>query len=137
MQREDDDLDEINYGHVLKESMNYKHIDHSVCYLTDQYLFATGSYIQDDNMCQTCERYDVNLDRWAKFPTLLIGRSFHSSCGFEGRYVFVFCGLVVVRSVIKVVSKEDRGMTYIKEELHWRPTDTIERFDSFAKAKGW
>ena len=36
---------DINYGHVVKESMNYKHVDHSMCFLTDQYLFVTGSYI--------------------------------------------------------------------------------------------
>lgn len=88
-------------------------------------------------MCETCERYDVNLDRWAKFPALSVGRAFHSSSGFEGRYVFVLCGLIVERSQIEVVSEEDHGMTIIKEELHWRMTNSIERLDSFYKHKGW
>lgn len=73
--------------------MNYNHTDHSMCFLTDQFLFATGSYLKEENYLTTTERYDVDLDRWAKYPNLTIGRAFHSSCGFEGRYVFVFCGM--------------------------------------------
>ena len=119
------------YGFALKESMNYKRVDHSMCYLTDQFLFVTGSYIQDEKMNETCERYDVAKDRWAKFPPLTVGRAFHASCGFEGRYVFVLCGLAVVRSQFEVTSEEDRGMTAIKEEFHWRISNTIERLDAF------
>ena len=81
--------------HSLKESMNYSHMDHSMCYLSEQFLFVTGSYIKDDNFAATTERYDIEMDRWAKYPPLTTGRAFHSSCGFENRYVFVFCGLVI------------------------------------------
>lgn len=108
-----------------------------MCFLTDQFLFVTGSYLKEENYLTTTERYDVELDRWAKYPPLTVGRSFHSSCGFEGRYVFVFCGMEYERTEHEVVSKEDHGMTIIMEKFHWTPTASIERLDSFKKATGW
>ncbi len=117
--------------------MNYKHIDHSLCYLDDKYLFVTGSYLKDDKMHETCERYDVKMDRWAKFPPLSVGRCHHSSCSVDGRYVFVICGLIIVRHEYQVVSEEDNGMVIIKEEFHWQATNTIERFDAANKTAGW
>lgn len=85
------------FSHVVKESTNYKRVDHSLCYLNDEFLMVTGSYILDEKMHETSERYDIIKDRWVKYPDLNVGRSFHSSCSFEGRFVFVLCGLVLER----------------------------------------
>lgn len=97
------------YGHVMKESTNFKRVDHSLCYLNDEYLMVTGSYIQDEKMHETSERYDLNKDRWVNYPNLNVGRSFHSSCSFEGRFIFVLCGLVIETRQLEITSEEDRG----------------------------
>ena len=129
--------DHLIESHVLKEPMNYHHIDHSVCFLDDKYLIATGSYIQDENTHQTCERYDVVKDRWAKYPPMTVGRCHHSSLAIEAKYVFVICGLVIVRTEKEIVSEEDNGMLIIKEEFNWQASNTIERMDSSKKLEGW
>ena len=121
---------------VVKEAMNNRRIDHSLCFLTDQFIFASGSYLQTDQFCTSTERYDIHKDRWAKFPPLTVGRCFHASCGFEGRFVFVLCGLTIVRTEKESID-EDRGMTIIQEEFHWRMSNSIERLDAFKKHLGW
>ena len=88
-------------------------------------------------MFETCERYDISMDRWAKYPPLNIGRAFHSSCGYEGRFVFVMCGLVYFREQFEVQDENNPGISFIKEEFYWRMSNTIEMFDSQSKAKGW
>ena len=82
----------------VKESMYYKRCDHSFCYLDNNYLFVTGSYISDSETNTSCERYDVQNDRFIRYPPLNVGRCHHSSCSFDGRFVFVLCGLVIVKS---------------------------------------
>ena len=63
--------------------MYQKRTDHSMCFLNDDFLFVTGSYIQDNKMNETCERYDIKMDRFAKFPSMNVGRCHHSSCSFD------------------------------------------------------
>jgi len=120
----------------LKESMHYSRVDHSMCFIDERYLLVTGSYIRDEKMNETCERYDIQMDRFAKFPPLNVGRCSHSSCSFDARYVLVFCGLIIVRTEYEEVSEEDR-MVIIKERVNWTPTNSIERLDTQNKARGW
>ena len=108
-----------------------------MCFLNEQYLFVTGSYVRDENVCATCERYDIKMNRFANFPPMNVGRCHHSSCSFDQRYIFVFCGLVIVKTEQEEVSEQDRGMTIITEKLRWEPSASIERFDSTKKFEGW
>ena len=76
------------------------------------------------------------MDRWAKYPPLSVGRSFHASCGFEGRYVYVLCGLIYFRDEYEATDEES-GTTYMKVEHKWRVSNTIERLDGFKKLQPW
>ena len=88
-------------------------------------------------MHETSERYDLNKDRWVNYPNLNVGRSFHSSCSFEGRFIFVLCGLVIETRQLEITSEEDRGQTIIKEEIRWKVSNSIERLDAPNKSTGW
>ena len=41
----------------------------------------------------SCELYDVGLNKWADLPKLNTKRHYHSSCVFENSSLFVFCGI--------------------------------------------
>ena len=101
-----------------KESMHYQRYDHSMCFLDDRYLFVTGSYIRELQVFKTVERYDIVKDRFSKFPSLNVGRCMHSSCSFDGQYIFVLCGLVINVTEYAEFSVED-GMTIIKDRVTW------------------
>ena len=79
----------------LKEEMHWNRIDFSICSMGSNMLVATGSYLHNDKDEPhfSCEGYNVQLNMWTKFPPLNIGRCFHSSCGFNGKYIYVMCGL--------------------------------------------
>ena len=90
--------DSFRMGEVsceVKESMRYWHYDHSMCFLDDRYLYVTGSYVRLDQVCKSVERYDIVKDRFSKCPSLNVGRCLHSSCSFDGQYIFVLCGLII------------------------------------------
>lgn len=106
-----------------------------MCSLGEKYIIATGSYLKDDKMHETTERYDLMRERWSELPSLTTGRSFHSSCTFEIRYAFVFCGLR--HETHQVEEKEDGGLTIIKEVQSWKVTNTIERLDCDNTYQGW
>mmetsp|Transcript_41818 Transcript_41818/g.55135 ORF Transcript_41818/g.55135 Transcript_41818/m.55135 type:complete len:172 (+) Transcript_41818:659-1174(+) len=110
-----------------------------MCFLNDTFLFVIGSYVKGERntFSSSCERYDIKLDRFAKFPSLNTDRCHHSSCSFDARFIFVFCGSVLSLSQVEIRSQEDRGMTFIREEHHWQPSNSIGRFESSDKAAGW
>ena len=116
--------------------MFYKRSDHSMCFLNDRYLIITGSYLREKKVCETVERYDIKKNFFEKMPPLKSGRCQHSSCSFDGQYVFVMCGIILVTTEIKEFSEED-NMTIIRERTVWTLTNTIERFDTSKKTNEW
>ena len=74
--------------------MNYAHVFHSMCYLNENKIYVTGSRETADGADTSVESYDISSDTWTVRPALPEGRCRHSSCGFQQRYVFVFCGWV-------------------------------------------
>jgi len=70
--------------------LRYPREFHSMCALSSSTIFFTGSRIP--NSANKVEYYD-NIERNIKVTKdLNEGRSRHSSCGFKGRYVFIFAG---------------------------------------------
>ena len=70
----------------------YKRQEHAVCFL-GKYLLVTGSLVIDlAQAYKRVERYDISRNRWEELSPLLQGRALHSSCAFDDRYAFIFCG---------------------------------------------
>ena len=104
------------YSTVNKASMKYKREEHSVCTI-DKYLLVTGSFNIDlEQAYKRVERYDITRDKWEELPTLNHGRAMHSSCSFNERYAFVFCGEEMPRGGL---------------------SKSIERLDNHQKETGW
>ena len=104
------------YYSVNKASMKFKREEHSLCTI-DKYLLVTGSFNTDlDQAYKRVERYDISRDKWEELPTLNYGRALHSSCSFNDRFAFVFCG-------------EDMPKGGLSK--------SIERLDMHEKDKGW
>jgi hypothetical protein len=104
------------YYSVNKASMKFKREEHSLCTI-DKYRLVTGSLNTDlDQAYKRVERYDISRDKWEELPTLNHGRALHSSCSFNDRFAFVFCG-------------EDMPKGGLSK--------SIERLDMHEKDKGW
>ena len=63
---------------------------HSACGVGEKYIAVTAGRIGTGN---SCELYDVGLNKWADLPKLNTKRHYHSSCVFENSSLFVFCGI--------------------------------------------
>ena len=74
--------------------MGYRRNFHSMCYLTPTKLVVSGSRETKNGSDKAIELYDLTKDKWITLPAMDKGRSRHSSIGFQGKYVYVFCGLV-------------------------------------------
>lgn len=73
-----------------RANMKYARHGHSACAVGDRYIVVTGGRIGSGT---TCEIYDINTNKWSDLPEMGTKRHYHSSCAFEGKSVFVFCGI--------------------------------------------
>lgn len=104
------------YYFVKKASLKYKREEHSLCTI-DKYLLVTGSFNIDlDEAYKRVERYDIHKDKWEDLPRLNQGRALHSSCSFNDRHAYVFCGEEMPRGGL---------------------SKSIERLDMLEKDEGW
>lgn len=54
--------------------------------------------------------YNSDIDLWFEMPDLNVGRHYHSSCGFNDKAVYVFCGIAnQSRKYINSIEKYDTG----------------------------
>jgi hypothetical protein len=78
---------------------------HSACAVGDKYICVTGGRIGTGT---TCEMFDIKANKWSMLSEMATKRHYHSSCAFEGRSVFVFCGICNdTRSYINSVERID------------------------------
>jgi|LauGreDrversion4_2_1035121.scaffolds.fasta_scaffold1012636_2 hypothetical protein len=84
-------LVEIDGGYELfrTSGLNYPRLGHSACSVGNSAIVVSGTKF--GNM-GTCEYLDIASNDWIELPTLREPRYYHSSCCFEGRYVYVFGG---------------------------------------------
>mmetsp|Transcript_11565 Transcript_11565/g.15639 ORF Transcript_11565/g.15639 Transcript_11565/m.15639 type:complete len:120 (+) Transcript_11565:290-649(+) len=67
---------------------------HAVTHLREDLLIVTGTaYAQKFGKKAEC--YSIGCNQWRMLPDLNKGRAGHASCGFRGRFVFVFCGFLL------------------------------------------
>ena len=82
------------YNKVFKMGMPSWRNFHSMCYLDSKKFVVTGSREKHKNSDRNVEEYDLQTNNWKKLSCMNSGRSRHSSMGFQGKFVYVFCGLV-------------------------------------------
>jgi hypothetical protein len=97
--------------------MKYARHGHSACGVGEKYIVVTGGRIGDGN---TCEIYDVGLNKWSDLPRLNTKRHYHSSCAFENSSVFAFCGINCDnRAYVNTIERLDISMFHQNVITHW------------------
>ena len=90
---------------------------HSACAVGEKYLAVTAGRIGSGN---SCEMYDVTLNKWTDLPKLTTKRHYHSSCVFENSSLFVFCGINNEnRSYVNTIERLDISMFQQNVVTHW------------------
>lgn len=79
-----------SYSFEAKANMLYPRHGHSACAVGETQIVVTGGRHGAGNECELFER---SKNQWRELPKLLRRRHYHSSCAFEGRSIFVFCGI--------------------------------------------
>ena len=74
----------------LLASCKHPRNGHGITNVGSSQVVVTGTRIGNG---ATCEAYDVKSNKWSDLPELNNGRYYHSSCTFNQKQVFVFCGL--------------------------------------------
>lgn len=78
---------------IKKARMSFPRHGHSACAIGDHSIFVTGSRKDLNKASQKCELYNIATDKWTEMPMLNLGRHYHASCDFNGKYTYVFCGI--------------------------------------------
>jgi hypothetical protein len=82
--------DSKSYVFQLRADLKEPRHGHSACSVGDKFIAVTAGRLASGN---SCEIYDVGLNKWTDLPKLNTKRHYHSSCVFENSSVFVFCGI--------------------------------------------
>ena len=73
--------------------MKYPRHGHSCCTLGETFIFVTGSRKDTDKAPNKTEMYDTRQDAWVELAMFNQGRHYHSSCSFQSKFVYIFCGI--------------------------------------------
>lgn len=82
-----------NYQMIKRDSMKHPRHGHSACWFGEKFIVVTGSRKEKNKSQLKAEMYNTDIDLWFEMPDLNVGRHYHSSCSFEDKCVFVFCGI--------------------------------------------
>lgn len=99
--------------------MNDPRHGHSACAVGNKYIVVTGGRIGTGT---SSEIFDVNQNKWSRLPEMTVKRHYHSSCAFEGKSVFVFCGIHNdTRSYINSIERLDVSLFSNNIVSAWQP----------------
>ena len=73
--------------------MTYARHGHSCCSLGENHVVVTGSRKDIDNACKQTELYNAITNKWTVLAQMNSGRHYHSSCSFQNKLIYVFCGI--------------------------------------------
>ena len=84
---------ENDYAVVKRDSMKHPRHGHSTTWFGEKFIVVTGSRKEKNESQKKCEMYNTDIDLWFEMPDMNTGRHYHSSCTFNDRYIYVFCGI--------------------------------------------
>lgn len=88
------ELDPVNnYQMTKRDSMKHPRHGHSVTWLGEKFVVVTGSRKEKNDSQRKSECYNSDIDLWFELPDMNVGRHYHSSCSFQDRFVYIFCGI--------------------------------------------
>lgn len=126
--------DSKSYVFQLRADMKYARHGHSACGVGEKFLVVTAGRIGDGN---TCEIYDVGLNKWQDLPKLNTKRHYHSSCAFENSSVFVFCGINCDnRQYVNTMERLDISMFHQNVITHWEVFNISGGLQDFTPRQG-
>ena len=73
--------------------MRYPRHGHHVTSFADNYFVVTGSRKDTNDASNKCELYDIQKNQITALANMRNGRHYHSSCEFNGEWVYVICGI--------------------------------------------
>lgn len=82
-----------SYKLESRAKMQFARHGHSCCSIGENHIVVTGSRKDIDGACKKTELYNAVSDRWITLNELNVGRHYHSSCSFQSRAIYVFCGI--------------------------------------------
>lgn len=82
-----------NYTLTKRDSMKHPRHGHSAIWFGEKFIVVTGSRKEKNESQIKCEMYNTDIDLWFEMPDLKVGRHYHSSCTFNDRFIYVFCGI--------------------------------------------
>ena len=96
-----------------KDRMKYARHGHSCCSLGENFIIVTGSRKDTDKAPNRTEVFNTNQNRWVELAMFTQGRHYHSSCSFQNKYIYIFCG----------ISNETKKYLNTIERLEFNPND--------------
>ena len=76
-------------------------------------IIVTGSRKDIDKAPFRTELYNTQTNKWLELAQFTHGRHYHSSCSFQNRFVYIFCG----------ISNETKKYLNAIEKLEFNPFD--------------
>ena len=81
------------YAFEQKQRMKYPRHGHSCCSVGENLIVVTGSRKDIDKAQFRTELYNTNTDKWIELAQMNQARHYHSSCSFQCKWIYVFCGI--------------------------------------------
>jgi hypothetical protein len=97
-----------SYNFIKRDSMKHPRHGHSAIWFGEKFIVVTGSRKEKNSSQVKCEMHNSDIDLWFEMPDLNVGRHYHSSCSFNDKFIYVFCGIAnATRKYINSIEKYD------------------------------
>ena len=82
---------------IKKNNLVYPRHGHSVCAISDAFMVVTGTRKDVNRSAHRVEMFDLENNKWSEMPMMREGRYYHASCSFNNEWVYVFCGISILK----------------------------------------
>lgn len=73
--------------------MKYPRHGHSCCSFGENLIVVTGSRKDIDKAPFRTELFNSTTNKWIELAQFNNGRHYHSSCSFQQKFIYIFCGI--------------------------------------------
>lgn len=113
--------------------MQYPRHGHAVCALSDAFMIVTGTRKDQNRSAHRAELYDIDSNKWQELPQMREGRYYHASCAFKQEWIYVFCGISILKQHHHLFSIERLNIKsyFDGQQSLWEPIITTPQVDMF------
>jgi hypothetical protein len=113
---------------ILNKRANlvYPRHGHSVCAISDSFMVVTGTRKDVNRSAHRVEMYDIEHNKWSELPMMREGRYYHASCSFNNEWIYVFCGISILKQHHHLFSIERISIKAVFDGVQtmWEPIIT-------------